>query len=1038
MKIPSLFLLGVFIDGFVGCLSSSDLDRCSLRGGNPPTAIICTRSGALRAVPAPLPDTLTSLVIKFQTIRTIERGKLPGLPDLRVLTIHGSKVAEVEVGAFDTVPNVTNLDLTMNKIRKLEAGTFRGLGRLKFLNLALNHLYSIDNGTFSGLQKLEWLDLAKNCLQRIPTDTWMLKSLQDLVIVYNMIQQPSLGDVTKFEHNGGMNIRFGGRIICDCELRKIKQWIAIKGRSRLDVLCSDEKGQQNWLSSYPLERLACEPPEVSVTLRRQAVDAPETAFLTCQADCQENLHFSWLLPNGKELPSTSESSRKRTSARTLHCMRKGSNVRTHVRKTTCYSVLNITAIDNPNYVSGTYTCRVQGNYTKSAAASAPVNLGPIQRPDVVPYETTPRQDFSTTLFSMVMFSGSTTPPGQLKRNASFYHGIVAASSVCVILVLVVIVRKCRMRKEEEPVRCRRGQDKDTRQVSNQDDGNNIHEMNDNNGEVRTEEGGIERATYDNEEDAGGVTYENEEDAGGVAYENEEDAGGVAYENEEDAGGVAYENEEDTGGVAYENEDQFSDPYENDSEFWNEEEVERTNYENDPQFSNQDKRSVNRRRVRKTRSGNNGASGRGKILRANNAADAENLPKPRRINREKLRASMCRVTVTKEELGEEQYDNDKRGSHLGRARQLRSETDAETSKLAVQESWHYDNELRRGGKISTKHENTRRIADGNMHSDSTVAIMESESGHYDNDIQNRRDTSTRPKRTRRTDIRTTGSSTDQNFINPSDADLCDSVAFVVPGRIGHCDNEGQLVDFLEPTQTCHKRVSDWCSRDHVRRNESDDHVVSYDRHDTSGVETCTKDADDYITVRNGDSSESDSPYTRKTNPNITKTSTSDDESNGNDSDHKYFGFPDFFKIPSNNRIPDDASDDSTDHDYVTLPADIDYVTLPPAEIDYVTFPTSPSPSEHDYVTFPTSTSASEHDYVTFPTSPSPSEINYVTFPTSTSASRHDSVTFPTSPSPSEHDYITFPEGHKDDDLLKTAATGAVEHSYVTFPDQTPTK
>ncbi|CAH1268532.1 LRRC24 [Branchiostoma lanceolatum] len=1005
MKIPSLFLLGVFIAGFVDCLSSSDLDRCSLRGGNPPTAVICTRGGALRAVPAPLPDTLTSLVIKFQTIRSIGRGKLPVLPLLRVLSIHGSNVVEVEVGAFDTVPNVTNLDLSMNKIRKLEAGTFRGLGRLKSLNLALNHLYSIDNGTFSGLQKLESLDLANNCLQRIPTDTWLLKSLQDFVIVDNMIQQPSLGDVTKFEHNGGMNIRFGGRIICDCGLRRIKQWIAIQGRSRLDVLCTDEKGQQNWLSNYPLERLACEPPVVSVTLRRQAVDAPETAFLTCQADCQENLYFSWLLPNGKELPSTSESSRKRTSARTLPCIRKGSNVRTHVRKTTCYSVLNITAIDNPNYVSGTYTCRVQGNHTKSAAASALVNLGPIQRPDVVQYGTTPRQDFSTTLFSMVMFSGTTTPPGQLKRNASFYHGIVAASSVGAILGVVVIVRKCRMRKEEEPVRCRRGQDKDTRQVLNQDDGNNIHEMNDNNGEVRTEEGGSGRATYDNEEDAGGVAYENEEDAGGEAYENEEDAGGVAYENEEDAVGVAYENE-----------DQFSDPYENDSEFWNEEAVERTNYENDDQFPNQDKRSVNRRRVRKTRGGNECVSGRGKMPRAKHATGAENLPKPRRINRKKRRASMCRVTVTKEEFGEGQYDNDKRGSHRGRARQLRSEMDAETSGQAVQESWHYDNELRRGGKISTKHENTRRIVDGNVQSSSTVAVIEAGSGYYDNEIQNRRDTSTRPKRTRRT----AGGSTNHNFRNPSDADLCDSVAFVVPGRIGHYDNEGQLVEFLEPTQTSHKRVSDRCSRDHVRRDESQDHVVNYDRHDTSDIETCTN---DYITVRSGDAPEPGSPYTRKANPNITKTSTANDESDGNDSDHDYFDFPDYFKIPSNNRIPDGASDDSTDHDYVTLPAEIDYVTLPPAEIDYVTFPTPPSPPEHDYVTFPTSTSASEHDYVTFPTSPSPSEINY--------------VTFPTSPSPPEHDYVTFPEGYRhytDDDLPETTATGAVEHIYVTqFPD-----
>eukprot|EP00058_Branchiostoma_floridae_P025804 XP_002611294.1 hypothetical protein BRAFLDRAFT_73312 [Branchiostoma floridae] len=850
MTIPSLVLLGLLIVvGFAGSSSRSDLDRCSRRFGNPPTAITCTRSGALSDIPAELPEALRSLVIKFQTIKTIGRGKLPGLPNLRVLTIHSSSVVEVEVGCFDTVPNLTNLDLSMNKIRKLEVGTFRGLRQLKYLNLALNHLVSIDNGTFSELQKIETLDLSINCLQRIPSDIWRLKSLQEFTIMDNIIQQLSLGDLVKFQHNEGMNM-FGGRLICDCRLREIKKWITRLGRSRLDVMCTDENRKGKWLSSFPLDRLTCPPPLVSVT-RTNAVGIPGKGFLTCQANCLEKLHFSWLLPNGNELSSTSEYSRQRASERMLHCRRIGSDVRVFEETTTCYSVLNLTASQN-----GTYTCMVTGNHAKSANASAILNLGHIQLPDVVQYKTTPQESIKTTPRSMVVFSETTTLPGHLKSNVALYEGIAAASGVGVVLVLAALIRKIRMRNEEEPARRRRGQDKDVRHVSNQGDDSNID--------------GLDHSSR-------------------------------PYENDDET-----LNEEDGARATYENDDQFRDPYENDG-------AEKVSYEIDDQFSNQDMRSCNKRRRHKTR-GSECTPDLGKTPKTFDAVEADNLPKPR--TRKELRASMCRVTVRGEGLGGGEYDNEKRPSHQGRASKSRRQ------------------------------------------------------------------------------------------------ELCDSVAFAVPGRVGHYDNEGRLVEFLKRTQETHDVVTS--------SHDSKEHVLKKHRHDTSGLEAGTEDTEGYITVRGDDTSEPGFPYKRRTNnPYITKASA-DNASDENDAaGHECCSFPGDFK---------------TDHYYVTLPADIDYVTFPsdtehktddyqalkfnehskPNDYQFLSDPESPKPDDYQPLKFPKNSKPNDYQSLTVPESPKPNDYQALKFPENPKSGDYQALKFHEHSKPDDYQFISDREGSKPDD------------------------
>eukprot|EP00058_Branchiostoma_floridae_P005566 XP_002591054.1 hypothetical protein BRAFLDRAFT_69392 [Branchiostoma floridae] len=853
---PRLAVLVVLMVRFVACFSCINFECCDVSGENPPTVINCTKKGNIQGISTLLPVTLQVLVIKSQMIdyKVITRDHLPYLPNLHFLAIINSRVATVHLGSFEALPNLTTLDLSGNKIRKLQAGTFRGLQQLRTLDLQRNHIRSVDNGTFVELHKLEKLDLSGNCLPRIPEDIWILKSVIEVNLSLNKILQSPLEDLQRFERTESLTLNGAGVLEkFDCTALGIRDFIFRHRHLRWDVYCTPENGGLTFLNERALDSLTCEAPKISIVPTTQAVNIQETVSFTCRADCKERLHFSWLLPNGEELPSTSEYTEQYTKAIMRQC--KFTNVRTYEKRTVCYSVLNITTTSGANDTAGTYTCRVTGNHTLSASASSNLTMNNVQVSDTLEGKVTHQQHAGTTPHSavegldtddvtrenkniIILLSGKAHGEPDSRGNISVYVVLSCSFVVYVILVVALTVREVRTRTKER-----------NRHVRSRDEFNRMSNAEEDN------------KTYENDDQ-----FLHEEDSGNRGiYENDDQF------SDRDFGDKTYENDdqlpaEDAEDQLYENNDQFSDG-----------EAEHV-YDNDDELSPKyHQRKMPHRAPAHPL--------------PDNAVEATPSHRPRRINRKILKPSMCKakVTVVEEGIEEGHYDNDSRrcgqagtksaGNHMGTKVSRHATSEAQRKRV-------YDNERQLRESLS------RKLTKGITTGSNVFATKTSEFGfgNYDNEIQKRASRFTRPRNPdmSRDSLYVSRSSiiaAKRRTRQPAGARPWDNVVFRAPDQVGHYNNEGRFIAFAESTKrSADKRPPNLRSRGHMRQGKADN---SAQEDGASGFDMNNQGINDYITEKRAGPSEPDYLDIQKADSNI---QTSDEMSDDNSSDHEYFAFP----------------------------------------------------------------------------------------------------------------------------------------------------
>ena len=103
-----------------------------------------------------------------QGIGSLRERDLLGLPGLRVLHLHGNRLAELPDGLFAGLDSLQRLRLEGNRLSVLPKGLLDGLGRLASLDLGGNSLSSLPAGLLSDAPSLSRLDLGGNWLSELP------------------------------------------------------------------------------------------------------------------------------------------------------------------------------------------------------------------------------------------------------------------------------------------------------------------------------------------------------------------------------------------------------------------------------------------------------------------------------------------------------------------------------------------------------------------------------------------------------------------------------------------------------------------------------------------------------------------------------------------------------------------------------------------------------------------------------------------------------------------------------------------------------
>ena len=105
-------------------------------------------------------------------ISSLQAGDFAGLPNLRVIHLHGNRLSSLPPDVFDGLSSLEELELYGNQLSTLPSNVFDGLSSLFWLDLSANRLSSLPSDVFDGLSSLEWLILWENRLSSLPPDVF--------------------------------------------------------------------------------------------------------------------------------------------------------------------------------------------------------------------------------------------------------------------------------------------------------------------------------------------------------------------------------------------------------------------------------------------------------------------------------------------------------------------------------------------------------------------------------------------------------------------------------------------------------------------------------------------------------------------------------------------------------------------------------------------------------------------------------------------------------------------------------------------------
>uniref|UniRef100_A0A3Q2EHK7 Toll-like receptor 2 n=1 Tax=Cyprinodon variegatus TaxID=28743 RepID=A0A3Q2EHK7_CYPVA len=150
-------------------------------------------------------DQALILDLSFNNITLVTQDDLMGYSRLRVLNLHGNRIAVIHTSAFDALWSLEELDLSDNQLKTLSYKWFKKLGVLQQLNL-LNNPYShlSSNSSFHGLVRLRRLMFGGPALKELRRgDLLGVTELDELTVHANNLARydsGTLGDIWPLGH----------------------------------------------------------------------------------------------------------------------------------------------------------------------------------------------------------------------------------------------------------------------------------------------------------------------------------------------------------------------------------------------------------------------------------------------------------------------------------------------------------------------------------------------------------------------------------------------------------------------------------------------------------------------------------------------------------------------------------------------------------------------------------------------------------------------------------------------------------------------
>nr|XP_006815649.1 PREDICTED: leucine-rich repeats and immunoglobulin-like domains 2 isoform X2 [Saccoglossus kowalevskii] len=276
-------------------------------------------------------DTIQNIHLDNNNLTVVRKSWLYGLTTLQELTLSHNKISSIEADGWDFCKELWEIDLSHNMLNSLETNLFKHLQALKNLYMGNNQISNIDDEAFMGLSSLESLDMNHNDISWTVEDTTGaflgLEALHRLSLASNKIMSIhkraftglsglevlDLSDnmLTSIEEDSFVNMQNlkelrinSTSLVCDCELKWIRNWIRSNGyENSIDLKCSHPqrlKGQS--ILNVEGQKFICEDipkPKMIKHPKTTMALKGEDVMLTCKAESSSDspMQFIWKKDN---------------------------------------------------------------------------------------------------------------------------------------------------------------------------------------------------------------------------------------------------------------------------------------------------------------------------------------------------------------------------------------------------------------------------------------------------------------------------------------------------------------------------------------------------------------------------------------------------------------------------------------------------------------------------------------------------------------------------------------------------------------------
>lgn len=246
------------------CLGQVDWDcvpSCKCIWGSGRKTAECSRK-SLYHIPEGLSAEIQHLDMSSNRIQTLGENVFNNLNiiNLQKLILRDNDIRRVDVRAFNNLKIVIEIDLTSNKIDRLHPGTFDETQRLRVLLLNNNFIKRLENHLFRNMEFLQKVELSNNQIHVIEDSAFQnLTGLTTLTLDGNNLTTLKHSTFEHLPKLGMLELR-RNPWICNCHLKRFRDWVIHKKLYTRPTECSNTKGLQGkFWDEVPSDHFACRP-----------------------------------------------------------------------------------------------------------------------------------------------------------------------------------------------------------------------------------------------------------------------------------------------------------------------------------------------------------------------------------------------------------------------------------------------------------------------------------------------------------------------------------------------------------------------------------------------------------------------------------------------------------------------------------------------------------------------------------------------------------------------------------------------------------